>query len=117
MLYRAGWEKGSGWSGPLTGWRCRSKVGELGKCLDSMRAVIVWTLVNGHFFLRLPAKENQSAVRTEEFRLPVCFEALLKLEELRAHLAEDLRAFLSVVEVGVGMWRTTAGADDMSWNR
>lgn len=36
---------------------------------------------------------------TEEFRLPVCFEALLKLEELRAHLTENLGAFLSVVEI------------------
>ncbi|MEI6704646.1 MAG: hypothetical protein WCL71_14115 [Deltaproteobacteria bacterium] len=53
---------------------------------------------------------------TEELRLPVGFKALLKLEELRAHLAENLRTFLSVVEVEVGMWRTTTGADDMCWN-
>lgn len=56
-------------------------------------------------------------MRAEEFRLPVGFEALLKLKELRAHLAEDLRAFLSVVEVEVGVWRTTTVADDMRWNR
>jgi hypothetical protein len=52
-------------------------------------------------------------VRTEELRLPVGFEALLKLKELRTHLAEDLRAFLSVVEVEVGVWRTTTGTDYM----
>ena len=55
-------------------------------------------------------------MRTEELRLPVGFKALLKLEQLRADLAEDLRAFLSVVEVEVGVWRPTAGTDDMSWN-
>jgi len=54
---------------------------------------------------------------TEELRLPVGFKALLKLKELKAHLAENLRAFLSVVEVEVGVWCTTAGTDDMSWNR
>jgi len=56
-------------------------------------------------------------VRTEELRLPVGFKALQKLEELRAHLAENLGAFLSVVEVEVGVWRTTTGTDDMCWNR
>ena len=56
-------------------------------------------------------------MRAEEFRLPVGFKSLLKLEELRAHLAENLGAFFSVVEIEVGVWRTTAGADDMSWNR
>lgn len=90
---------------------------EFGKSLDTMRAVIVWTLVNGHFFLRLPAKKSQSAVRTEELRLPVGFKSLLKLEKLRAYLTENLRAFLSVVEVEVGGWRATAGTDDMRWNR
>lgn len=54
---------------------------------------------------------------TEELRLPVGFKALLKLEELRAHLAENLGAFLAVVEVEVDVWRTAAGADDMCWNR
>jgi len=54
---------------------------------------------------------------TEELRLPVGFKSLLKLEKLRAHLAENLGMFLSVVEVEVGEWGTTAGADDMSWNR
>ena len=51
---------------------------------------------------------------TEEFRLSVGFKALLKLEELRANLAENLRTLLSVVEVEVGVWRTAAGTDDMS---
>jgi hypothetical protein len=50
---------------------------------------------------------------TEELRLPVGFEALLKLEKLRAHLAENLGAFLSVVEVEVGGWRATTGTDYM----
>lgn len=45
------------------------------------------------------------------------FKSLLKLEQLRAHLAENLGAFLSVVEVEVDVWRATAGADDMCWNR
>jgi len=53
---------------------------------------------------------------TEEFRLSVGFKALLKLEELRTHLTENLGAFLSVVKIEVGMWRTTTGADDMCWN-
>ena len=56
-------------------------------------------------------------MRTEELRLPVCFEALLKLKELRADLAENLGAFLSIVEVEVGVWCTTAGTGNMSWNR
>jgi hypothetical protein len=55
-------------------------------------------------------------MRTEEFRLPVGFEALLKLEELRAHLAENLRTFFSVVEVEIDVWRATAGTDDMHRN-
>ena len=54
---------------------------------------------------------------TEELRLPVGFKAPLKLEELRTHLAENLGAFLSVVEVEVGVWRATAGTEDMIWNR
>ena len=53
---------------------------------------------------------------TEELRLPVGFKALLKLEELRTHLAENLGAFLSVVEVEVVVWSATAGTEDMSWN-
>jgi hypothetical protein len=56
-------------------------------------------------------------VGTEEFRLPVGFKSLLKLEQLRAYFAENLGAFLSVVEVEVDVWRATAGADDMRWNR
>lgn len=56
-------------------------------------------------------------MRAKELRLPVGFETLLKLEELRADLAEDLGAFLSVVEVEVGVWRTTAGTGDMRWDR
>lgn len=53
----------------------------------------------------------------KELGLPVGFETLLKLEELRANLAEDLGAFLSVVEVKIVAWRSTAGTDDMRWNR
>jgi hypothetical protein len=56
-------------------------------------------------------------VGTEELRLPVGFEALLKLEQLRAHFAENLGAFLSIVEVEVDVWCATAGANDMHWNR
>jgi hypothetical protein len=56
-------------------------------------------------------------MRTEEFRLPVGFKSLLKLKKLRAHLAENLRAFLSIVEVEVGVWRATAWADDMDRNQ
>jgi hypothetical protein len=54
---------------------------------------------------------------TEELGLPVGFKALLKLEELRANLAKNLRVFLSVVEVEVGVWSTTAGTDNVNWNR
>jgi hypothetical protein len=54
---------------------------------------------------------------TEELGLPVGFKALLKLEELRANLAKNLRVFLSVVEVKVGVWSTTAGTDNVNWNR
>ena len=53
----------------------------------------------------------------KELRLPVRFKTLLKLEELRADLAEDLGAFLSVVEVEVGTGCATAGADSMYRNR
>ena len=54
---------------------------EPGKCLDAMRAVIIWTLMDGHFFFCLPAKECQAAMGTEELRLPVGSKALLNLEE------------------------------------
>ena len=53
---------------------------------------------------------------TEELRLSVAPEALLKLEEMRADLAENLRAFLSVVEVEIDVRRATARTDDMHWN-
>lgn len=89
---------------------------ELGNRLDTVRTVIIWALVNGHFLLRLPAKESQATMGTEEFRLPVCFKALLKLEELRANLTENLRAFFTVVEVKVGMKCPTTGADYIRWN-
>jgi hypothetical protein len=39
------------------------------------------------------------------------------LEELRANLAEDLGAFLSIVEVEIRIWRSAAGTDDIHWNR
>lgn len=54
---------------------------------------------------------------TKELRLSIGFKSLLKLEQLRAHFAENLGAFLAVVEVEVDVWRATAGADDMHWNR
>lgn len=54
---------------------------------------------------------------TEELRLPVGFKSLLKLEQLRANLAENLGALLSVIEVEVDVWCAAAGADDMRWNR
>ena len=54
---------------------------------------------------------------TKELRLPVGFKAPLKLEELRTHLAENLGAFLSVVEVEVVVRRATAGTEDMIWHR
>ena len=54
---------------------------------------------------------------TEELGLLVGFKALLKLEELRANLAKNLRVFLSVVEVKVGIWSTTTGTDNVNWNR
>ena len=54
---------------------------------------------------------------TKKLRLPVGSEALLELEELRANLAENLRSFLSVVEVEISIWRSAAGTDDMHWNR
>lgn len=53
----------------------------------------------------------------KEIRLPACLETLLELEELRANLAENLGAFLSVVEVEIGAWRATAGTVNMYWNR
>lgn len=56
-------------------------------------------------------------MRAKELRLPVGFETLLKLEEPRANLAENLGAFLSVVEVEVGVWCTTTGTDGMRWNQ
>lgn len=39
---------------------------ELGKRLDTVWTVIIWTLVNGHFLLRFPPEESQTAMGTEE---------------------------------------------------
>jgi hypothetical protein len=44
-------------------------------------------------------------------------EALLYLEEVQADLAENLRAFFSVVEIEVAVGRTAAGTDDLRRNR
>jgi hypothetical protein len=55
-------------------------------------------------------------VGTEELRLSVAPEALLKLEEMRADLAKNLRAFLPVVEVEIDVWCGTARTNDMHWN-
>ena len=90
---------------------------QLSKCLDTMRAVIVWALVNGYFFLRFPSKERQPAIGTEELRLSVFVEAFLKLGEMRTNLAENLRALFAVVEVKIDAWRATARTDDMRRNR
>lgn len=40
---------------------------EFGDGFDPVRAVIVGTLVDGHFLLMLPSKESQTAIRAEEF--------------------------------------------------
>lgn len=90
---------------------------ELGNRLDTVRTVIIWALVNGHFLLQFPSKESQTTMGTEELRLSVGSEALLELEELRANLAENLRALLSVIEVEISIWCSAAGTDDMHWNR
>lgn len=39
---------------------------ELGKRLDTVRTVIVWAFMNGHFLLRLPPEESQPTMGTEE---------------------------------------------------
>jgi hypothetical protein len=41
----------------------------------------------------------------------------MDLKKMRAHLAENLCPFLSVIEVEVDMRSATAGADYMSRNR
>lgn len=39
---------------------------ELGNRLDTVRTIIIWALVNGHFLLRFPSKESQTTMGTEE---------------------------------------------------
>jgi hypothetical protein len=53
---------------------------------------------------------------TKELRLSVSSEPLLKLEELRADLTENLGSFFSVVEVEVGVRSTAAGTDNVGRN-
>lgn len=81
-----------------------------------MGAIIVRTLMDGHFLLMLPSKESQTAIRAKELRLFASSESLLHLEKKRANLAEDLRAFLAVVKVEIDAWRSAAGTDDMKRN-
>ena len=42
---------------------------------------------------------------------------MLKLEEMRADFAENLRTFFPVIEVEVIAWRAAARTDDMRWDR
>ena len=39
---------------------------ELGKRLDTVRTVIVWAFMDGHFLLRFPPEESQATMGTEE---------------------------------------------------
>jgi hypothetical protein len=73
--------------------------------------------MDGHFLLMLPSKESQTAIRAKELRLFIDSESLLHLEKKRADLAENLRAFLSVVEVEIDTWRPAAEADDVNRNQ
>jgi len=41
----------------------------------------------------------------------------MHLKKVRTYFTENLGSFLPVIEVEVGVWRTTAGADYMSRNR
>jgi hypothetical protein len=72
--------------------------------------------MDGHFLLVLPTKESPAAIRTEELRLSARSESLLHLEKKRADLAENLRAFLAVVEVEIDIGCPAAGTDDVRRN-
>lgn len=90
---------------------------EFGNSFDAVRAIIVRAFMDSYFLLMLPSKESQATIRTKELRLSAGSESLLHLEKKRANFAENLRAFLPVVEVEISIWRSAAGTDDMHWNR
>jgi hypothetical protein len=81
-----------------------------------MWAIIVRAFMDGHFLLMFPSEESQTAIRAKELRLSAGSESLLHLEKKRADLAENLRAFLSVVEIEIDIWCSAAGAGDVNWN-
>jgi hypothetical protein len=90
---------------------------EFGDGLDAVRTIIVRALVDGHFLLMFPSKESKTAIRAEELRLFTGSESLLHLEQKRTDLAENLRAFLPVVEIEIDAWRPAAEADDVNRNQ
>jgi hypothetical protein len=87
-----------------------------GNGLDAMWAIIVRAFMDSYFLLMLPSKESQTTIRTKELRLSAGSESLLHLEKKRANLAENLRAFLPVVEIEISVWCPAAGTDDVNWN-
>lgn len=90
---------------------------EFGNGFDAVRTIIVRALMDGHFLLMLPSKESQTAIRAKELRLFTGSKSLLHLEKKRTYLAENLRAFLPVVEIEIDAWRPAAGADDVNRNQ
>ena len=90
---------------------------EFGNGFDAVRAIIVRALVDCHFLLMLPSKESQTTIRAEELGLFTGSESLLHLKKKRADLAENLRAFLSVVEIEIDTRCPAAGADNVNRNQ
>lgn len=67
-----------------------------------MGAGVVAALINGHFFFLFPGEEGVLAVGAVVLGLTLA-ESFLLLKELAADLAEELRSFLAVVVVEIGM--------------
>lgn len=74
-----------------------------------MGAVVIAALVDGHFFSLFPGEEGVLAVGAVILGFSLA-ESFFLLKELAADLAEELRSFLAVVVVEVGMRGLAGGA-------
>ncbi len=74
-----------------------------------MGAVVVAALVDGHFLSLFPGEEGMLAVGAIVLGFSLA-ESFFLLKELAADLAEELRSFLAVVVVEVGMRGKAGGA-------
>ena len=72
-------------------------------------AMIVAALVDGHFFSLFPGEEGVVAVGAVVLGLALA-ESFFLLKELFAYLAKELRSFLAVIVVKIGMGGLAGGA-------